>query len=78
MGYDHGTIVINMVMRSGDKFLTDGNAHIALSFYREAVYLFPATAICNIREAQSLIALVSFDLKVKIICSFFHECLFAE
>ena len=45
--------LINMVMRSGDKFLTDGNAHIALSFYREAVYLFPATAICNIEKRKA-------------------------
>ena len=53
------TQVINMVMQTGDKFLRDGNAHIALNFYREAVFLFPATVICNIREAQCLLALVS-------------------
>ena len=64
MGLD--TKVINVLMQTGDRFLTDGNAHIALSFYREAVYLFPGAAICNIREAQSLLPLVSVNLNVLI------------
>jgi hypothetical protein len=51
--------VINEVMQTGDAFLTNGNAEIALNFYREASYLFPGNAICYIREAQSHIALVS-------------------
>ena len=64
MGLD--TKVINVLMQTGDKFLIDGNAHIALNFYREAVYLFPGAAICNIREAQSLLPLVSVNLNVLI------------
>lgn len=53
--------VINPVMQTGDKFLASGNTHIALNFYREAIFLFPGSAICHIREGQSLLSLVSFD-----------------
>ncbi|CAB4003242.1 probable helicase with zinc finger domain isoform X2, partial [Paramuricea clavata] len=44
--------IINVVMQMGDKFLADGNAQIALEFYREARHLFPHAGICYIREAQ--------------------------
>lgn len=64
------TEVINMVMQTGDKLLADGNAHIALNFYREAVFLFPDTTICKIREAQCLLALVSIDLNVQFTLNF--------
>ena len=77
MGLD--TKVINVLMQTGDKLLTDGNVVIALNFYREAVYLFPAAAICNIREAQCLVALVSVDFFVPIISLFlsnFHAAIF--
>ena len=76
MGLD--TKVINVLMQTGDKLLTDGNVVIALNFYREAVYLFPAAAICNIREAQCLVALVSIDFIVPIMSLFlldFHAAI---
>ena len=52
-------VILNVVMQTGDKFLRSGNAHIALNFYREAIFLFPGNAICHIREGQSLVSLVS-------------------
>ena len=58
-------LVINRVMLPGDHFLRSGCAHIALGFYREAIFLFPGIAICHIREGQSLIALVSIDDLIK-------------
>ena len=57
MGLDRR--VINEIMLRGDEFLKNGDPKIALNFYREASYMFPGSAICYIREAQSLIALVS-------------------
>ena len=60
MGLDRH--VINVIMQTGDKFLTTGNAEIALEFYREARSLFPKAAICCIREAQCHLALVSIGL----------------
>lgn len=59
--------VINVVMQTGDEFLTNGNAEIALHFFREASYLFPGSAICCIREAQCHLVLVSIDFNVLII-----------
>lgn len=60
-----GMFVINRVMQPGDHFLRNGCPHIALGFYREAIFLFPGNAICHIREGQSLIALVSIDDLIK-------------
>ncbi len=57
MGYD--SRVFNVIMQTGDKLLTTGNAEIALEFYREAKSLFPDDAICCIREAQCHLVLVS-------------------
>jgi hypothetical protein len=54
-------------MQTGDEFLTDGNAEIALHFFRETSYLFPGSAICCIREAQCYLVLVSIDFNVLII-----------
>ncbi len=54
--------VSNVVMQTGDEFLTNGNAEIALEFYLEAKSLFPHASICCIREAQCHLALVSIDL----------------
>ncbi|CAB4007909.1 ATP-dependent DNA helicase PIF1, partial [Paramuricea clavata] len=39
----------------------DGNAGIALEFYREASHLFPHAGICYIREAQCSVVLKCFD-----------------
>ena len=61
----YGLTVFNRVMQPGDYFLRNGCPHIALGFYREAIFLFPGNAICHIREGQSLIAMVSIDDLIK-------------
>lgn len=73
-----GMFVINRVMQPGDHFLRNGCPHIALGFYREAIFLFPGNAVCHIREGQSLIALVStgIDDLIKALFTRYSQLLF--
>ena len=59
------TYVINVIMQTGDKFLAEGKAEIALNFFHEACYFWPSSAVCFTREAQChllLVCIIEFNV----------------